>query len=143
MKARKINRVFLISGIVLFLLFLYIYWIQIEYKFGDIPSHIATALELKGYTINKYVVNFIISKANLGNFGMALFLALIGICTLIATYSLIKNIGSMCSNQVDDAVAWIISCFVPFFFSLFVPKLYPYFYANTISPNAWHNLYIN
>lgn len=139
MQNLKNKKFFFLSGFLLFLLFFIIYWIQIKNSIGDIPLHIASSMKLTGYSINKYVFTIILDISNGSLIGIAVFLAIVSLLTVIAVYNLLKTINMFCNDKLNCEKCWIVSCLIPFFYSIYIPYLYPYFYACTISPNAWHN----
>ena len=140
MSEKKQGFKFIISGGLLFILFVFIYKVQIEYEFGDIPLHLKAALaKTGGYSLNTWVFYYLSKYTLPDNMGIALFLAFVSTATIIVGYRLLKYMDRKYNVGENNWILWVISCIVPFLGSIYIPKLYPYFYENTISPIVWHN----
>ena len=140
MSKYKQRAVYMVSALLLFVLFVWVYRTQIVYGFGDIPLHLKSALaRTGGYSLNTLVFYYLSQYTLPDNMGIAVFLSLVSTATIFVGYRLLVFMNRNTEIKVKNGTLWLIACLVPFFGSLYIPGLYPYFYENTISPIVWHN----
>lgn len=138
---KKLFRVIqIVSAILLFVLFCSVYWVQVKYCVGDVYSHLTSALVgRRGYSLNLPVFYFFAKYTFPNNFGIAVFLAMVTLATVCVGYSFLLFIDKNFKKNSSPLALWIIACLMPFIGSIYIPRVYPYFYENTISPIVWHN----